>query len=67
MNRPRRRRSQPLIWATAALSGATLFGGCETILKDALVSGTKDFVINGVLPSLVPVGLMTGDTTQAAE
>ena len=60
-------RTTVLAAFSAALCGGTLFGGCETILKDALVSGTKDFVINGVLPSLVPVGLMTGDTTQAAE
>ncbi|MBU0718995.1 MAG: hypothetical protein KJ749_12155 [Planctomycetes bacterium] len=36
-----------------ALAGGTLFGGCEVRLKDAIVSGTKDYILTGLLPSLV--------------
>ena len=67
MNRPRRRKSQPLMLIAIALSGSTLFGGCETIFKDAFVSGTKNYFLTGFLPSLIPTDFVAGDTAETEE
>ena len=33
-----------LLVVTAFCSGGTVFGGCETRIKDAVVGGSKDFI-----------------------
>ena len=45
-----------------ALAGGTLFGGCEVRLKDAIVGGTKDYILTGLLPSLVSTDLDSLDS-----
>ena len=65
MNRPRSRRMRPLAAAVIALSGVTLLGGCETILKDAFVTGTTTYLFTGLLPALLPTDTESDDSGQA--
>ena len=60
-------RSTVLATLAATLSGGSLFGGCETILRDAFVNGTKSYVLTGVLPSLVAPFTETEDSTNTDE
>lgn len=51
--------------AVIALGGVTLLGGCETILKDAFVTGTTTYLFTGFLPSLLPTDTESDDSGQA--
>lgn len=45
-----------------ALGGGTVLSSCQTLLRDAVVIGTKTYVLQGLLPSLMPVTEDEDDT-----
>ena len=45
-------RAKLFSWLAVALSGGTLFGACETRIRDAIVSGTRGFVLDPVVGPL---------------
>ena len=67
MKPTRHSRLTELVTLAATLSGGSLFGGCETILWDAFVNGTKSYVLTGVLPSLVAPFTEVEDSTETDE
>jgi hypothetical protein len=56
-----------LVAGVIALSGVTLLGGCDTILKDAFVTGTTTYLFTGFFPSLLPTDTESDDSGQAEE
>ncbi len=59
------KKTRSWIAATLALTlgSGMLFGSCQARFKDAFVQGSKDYILNGLLPSLLPQDLM-GDVLE---
>ena len=49
----RNSRSKLMVTLAVALSGGTVFGGCQTRFKEALVNDTKDYFLTDFMSSLV--------------
>lgn len=49
MQRTQVSRSKLALTLLAALGGGSVCGNCQTTFKDALVSGTRDYILNGLL------------------
>ncbi len=65
MKRTARIRTKVATMLAVTLGGGTMFGGCETRLKEALVAGTKDYFLNDFLASLATqVAAATEDATE---
>ncbi len=51
---------------TVTLSGGFLFSSCQSVVWDATVQGTKDYVLGLLDPSVVLAGLLGEDEGLAA-